>query len=292
MTQEVGSAGVRVAGEAEGPRPERPGWLQRFRIPLAIAVLVGWVLVTALTPSRASRSGNFIEALMAGPQWGFLAAGIFLAVVAVAVRWGDLGFNLPTPAGSLKLLWLPGLYLVVFALADIGAVVAFGPPPVSVVGFLLLNTVLVGFSEETMFRGVLFSALLTRLRPGLAISVTTLLFGLAHLLNAAAVGSWRIAAAQAVAAAMSGLVFIAMRVRTGSLLPAIVYHAAWDFGSLLAISRVLSGGGPAMGGDEFGVLATGGEPLVALVAPVLLLLPNFLYALFLLRRREPLPAGG
>ena len=54
------------------------------------------------------------------------------------------------------------------------------------------------------------------------------------------IGNWRLAAAQAVAAAMSGLLFIAIRLRTGSLIPAMAYHALWDFGTLLLVAQVMA----------------------------------------------------
>jgi len=265
-------------------------WPQRFRIPIALVTLVLWLLVTSLNGFQPTHSGNFVQALTDRPEWGILAAGVLLVVVVAACRWRDLGLNrLVSIRGLLPLLWLPGLYLLFFFLGDIGVAVAFGPPPLSVIFFLLLNTLLAGFSEEMMFRGVLFGALRSRLRPLWAILITTLLFGAAHLLNAAVIGGWQVAAAQATAAGMSGLLFIAIRVRTGSLIPAILYHAAWDFGSLVAVSRLLAveGIGGAAGGGGLGGAAEAGQSPLLLAVPVILLLPNFLYALYLLRPRRP-----
>jgi uncharacterized protein len=134
---------------------------------------------------------------------------------------------------------------------------------------------------------VLFSALLTRLRPFAAILITTLLFGLVHLLNARVLGNVEAAASQAVAAAMSGLLFIAIRVRIGSIIPAMVYHALWDFGTLMGLAMVTMALAAA---DASGsAVSTAAPPPGLLLAAIVLLLPNFLYALFLLRQRKATP---
>jgi hypothetical protein len=266
--------------EAAAADPRRP-WLVRYRIAIAAVAFVAWIAITTSNPFGVHASSGFVGALTEGPQWGILFAGLFLVVLASLCRWSDLGLNPPASARSLLTLWLPGVYLAIFAALD----VAVGPPPLAVVGFLLLNTVLGGFSEEMMFRGVLFGALRTRLRLAPSVIISTVLFGLAHLLNAAAFGSLPIAGAQAVAATMSGFVFIAIRLRTGSLLPAIAYHALWDFASLMAIARLLGANAGTASGAA-GLAAAGAPSPAMLAAPIILLLPNFLYALFLLRPRR------
>jgi hypothetical protein len=79
---------------------------------------------------------------------------------------------------------------------------------------------------------------------------------------------------------MSGLVFVALLIRTGSIWVPIVYHALWDFGTFTVSAGVdKNGGDPAIGGG-----------LMYLV-PLALVLPNFLYALYLLRKvRNDQPA--
>ena len=269
--------------------PQALRFAERFRIPIAVAALIAWLLITASDPFHLRHHDGFIDALSRAPQWSILLAGLFLLVLVAICRWRDIGLNLAVSGRSLLLLWLPAVYLLLFFGADGALAVNFGPPPITVTVFLLLNSALAAFSEELMFRGVLFGALSSRLRPAHAIVITTLLFGMAHLLNAAALGNWRVAAAQAVAAAMSGLLFIAIRVRTGSLFPAMVYHALWDFGTLFAVARAMAAAGSGAGG--VGSVTAADMPPVLLLAPILFLLPNFLYALFLFRRRKPKSAA-
>jgi hypothetical protein len=291
MAQDIGgaaAAGIDSPEAVEVHRPRRR-FAERFRLSIALMALVAWLLITGSDPFHLRHHDSFIGALTGAPQWSILLAGLFLVVLTAACRWRDVGLNLPISARSLLLLWLPAAYLLLFLGVDVAVAVDMGPLPASVTLLLLLNSALAAFSEELMFRGVLFGALSSRLRPAYAILITTLLFGLAHLLNAAALGNWRVAAAQAVAAAMSGLLFIAIRVRTGSLLPAMVYHALWDFGTLFAVARAMAGAGGGAGGA--GGTSAGDVPLAVLLAPILFLLPNFLYALFLFRRRKPKAAA-
>ncbi len=282
MVDVAGAANGPIAPAADGdvPRLSAPKWAQRFRIPIALVALVAWLAITAFEPFGSHRSGGFMDELSGAVQWGIVFAGLFLLVLVAVCRWRDIGLNPPVSARSLLLLWLPAIYLLLFLLAFLGVDLVAGPPPLATAGFLLLNAALAGFSEEMMFRGVLFSALRSRLPFALAAAITTILFGSAHLLNVVALGNLELAATQAVAAMMSGLVFIAIRVRTGSLIPAVAYHALWDFAALVTIGTALGTGGanPAAAGNP--------QPLTLLV-PLLVLLPNFLYALFLLRRRKP-----
>lgn len=72
------------------------------------------------------------------------------------------------------------------------------------------------------------------------------------------------------AAFQTGFMLMALRLRTGSLYPVILLHAVWDC-LLLLVACHTGGGSPNQP-----------LPAYAFVAP-LFLLPNFLYALYLLR---------
>lgn len=147
--------------------------------------------------------------------------------------------------------------------------------------FVVLNTALVGLSEEFMFRGVFFRALRSRLYLWPAILLTSVLFGGVHVFNVFITGQLVDAAAQALAAMMSGFIFIALLLRTGSLWVPIVYHGLFDMSIFLATS----GSGDATAGA---VPST----LVRFLAPMALDVPNLLYALYLLRKvRNEAPTG-
>ncbi len=69
---------------------------------------------------------------------------------------------------------------------------------------ILLSTIFVGLSEETMFRGILFQALRTRVNLWPAMIWTSVLFGSVHILNALTTGELLNAMLQAFTATLSG----------------------------------------------------------------------------------------
>ena len=75
------------------------------------------------------------------------------------------------------------------------------------------------------------------------------------------------------AAFMSGMLLLSLLIRTGSIWVPIVYHALWDFGTFVTSATSPKTGEPV----DF----TQGWTWAL---PILIVLPNFLYALFLLRR--------
>jgi membrane protease YdiL (CAAX protease family) len=247
----------------------------RFRLTLSLVALFGWVVIPAAAPAPADPQSGLVGVIADRPAWGIMLAALFVLAVVLICRWRDVGLRPPVNWRSLRLLWLPALYPLFF----VAAAVAVGLPPLYQIGLIVLNTAFVALSEELMFRGILFSGLRTRMKLVPAIVVTTLIFGGAHLLNLPVVGAFWPTLAQAVAACMTGLLFLALRIRTRSLYPVIALHAVWNAAALLAASGALTRTGAAGGTAP----ALPDQPLV-LLAPLLVALPNFLYALYLLRR--------
>jgi membrane protease YdiL (CAAX protease family) len=245
------------------------------RVLTSLVILILWVATTIL-PGKLASSGpsELVDTAASGAAWSILAASILLIAAIWWFGWRDLRFTSPKK-GTLKILWLPCLILLV----PLALVFFLGLPPISLVVLVLFNSLLVGFSEETMFRGVLFRALRGPLSIWPAIIITSIAFGSVHILNGFTTGNFATASIQAVSAACSGLLFIALLIRTGSIWVPIIYHALWD--ALLFIMAVAAGENetvePATGTVE---TATGfGQILI----PLLLVMPNFLFALWLLR---------
>lgn len=251
------------------------------RIYLALGVLVVWMSITMgpqLVGGQDSRP--LLDIVGHGVNWGIAAAAAVMLAVVFLFRWHDVGLAAPKPARSLLLMWFPLAYVAVFFVMAASE----GMPSASVIGFLLLNTLLVGISEELMFRGVLFRALHTALRIWPAILLTSLAFGGVHLLNVFITGDLAGAAVQALNAGLSSLVFFAILLRTGSIIPAIIYHILWDFATFLVTA-----------GDTGAPAAV--PQAVAYLVPLLFVLPNALVALYLLRNigkteaAQPVPAA-
>jgi len=108
--------------------------------------------------------------------------------------------------------------------------------------FAALGLCLVGFTEEVVTRGVLLVALRTRFAEVWVWLISTALFALMHLANVAlgqAVGG---TLQQVLAAFATGTAFYILRRISGSLIPAMLLHALWDFDLF-----VLGNGSPGAG---------------------------------------------
>ena len=243
----------------------------RYRAIHALLVFIGWLLITSLF-GKIWKSSAGLQSLIHDVEPGYVAAIVFLLAAIAVFGWCDLGLNRPRSARSLLLLWFPGLYVLVF-LAALGVV---GFPGLGATLAILVNAVLAGISEELACRGVLFQGLRSRVPLWPAILVSTALFAAGHLVNGFVFGSFLLAGVQAIAAFMTGIAFMAIRIRTGSLYPGMVLHGLWDF-SLLAVTSKALDAALKTGGLADGMSAG------MLVLPVLGVLPNFLYGLFLLR---------
>lgn len=236
------------------------------RIWISLAVTAAWV-ATTLFGARLITGGDtsLDELVSTGIGWHFLVAIAILVVAIVVFKWNDIGFN--KPHSVLRVLWFPAIYLVVFA----GGLAVRGVPSMSVVFFVAINTIMVGASEEIMFRGVLLRAFDKAMSIWPAIILTTVLFGAVHSLNGFITGQFGPALIQSVAAGLSGLVFMAILIRTGSIWPGIIYHFLWDFLIFLLVSAAA---------PEAAAADTGG---MAMYGPILLSLPNVICAAILLR---------
>jgi membrane protease YdiL (CAAX protease family) len=252
----------------------------RYRTIFSLAVFAGWITITVF-------SGDFVGSarepqplnvpISQSVQLNLLAAVVFLIVAIVAFRWWDIGLNVPRSWRSLRVLWFPGLYLIAFLALAIFA----GFPPPSVLLVILANTALAGISEELACRGVLYKGLRRALSVWPSILLSTLLFGAVHILNGLATGDFLASSIQAVTAFMTGIAFMGIRIRTGSLYPGIVLHALWDFLLIVAVTGLVT----RLGAEAVQPVTNASAlPLAALALPVAVIVPNFLYGLFLLRR--------
>jgi membrane protease YdiL (CAAX protease family) len=202
------------------------------RRPLLLSVLVVAALVGVALVLHVVFGG-----VPPGPGRLLLTGAVLVPSLAIALFIASrLGFHRsgfrrdldPTGRWSLLLLALPVLAaaLVLPLRASLGA----GP-------FLLTGglALLVALHEETWFRGVILTALATR-GPTYAVVASAMLFGIAHSFNLLTTGAPAAAVAYQVAtAALVGIVFGAVRLRTAMIWPSVVGHAAVDWAALLVL---------------------------------------------------------
>lgn len=100
------------------------------------------------------------------------------------------------------------------------------------IGLIALTTLLVGFSEELMFRGILLRGALTQMGIFASILISAIGFSLLHAVNvfggAPAVGI----PFQLVLTFLAGLFFAPVALKLRNLAPLMVFHWLWDFTTL------------------------------------------------------------
>lgn len=237
------------------------------RLAIAIVAVAAWVAITMGVGLLQVGPGTSLDKFASEQVvWGPPAAAAFMLFVVWMMRWKDVGFNRVRP-GSWRLLWLPMLLLS----GIVGvAILLDRPVPISVVLIVAINTMVVGFSEELAFRGVLWGAARKAMSFWGAFFLVTFLFGIVHVLNALLTGEFASAGVQAFNAMLSGAAFLALRIRTQSLIPVMIVHWLWDLAIfVLAAGRV----GPA----------PVAEPMSQLTGALMIVGPMALYGLYLVR---------
>lgn len=107
----------------------------------------------------------------------------------------------------------------------------------TVLPMLALGTLLVGFAEEVLTRGVLLvGGEQQGWSPTTVFLVSTGLFALLHGLNAFYGLPWQGALVQIAITFVAGTAFYVMRLSTGTLIVGILLHALWDFVTLGAVA--------------------------------------------------------
>jgi membrane protease YdiL (CAAX protease family) len=194
-----------------------------------------WVLFLAAVTLIGVTAKALVPELLSGPAGVSplqvaLQAVMLLMVLPFAIRVGKRGLGLGAvrrPQGYWVLLF-PALTVA------FGYSMGFREVPPMTLLLALASVALAGVVEELAFRGVLLGRLLPRgVWPAVAISST--LFGLMHLSNLALGSPWYSVLLQVTFAGMAGTGYAAMRLRTGSLWPPIVLHAAFDLTFRVAV---------------------------------------------------------
>jgi len=148
----------------------------------------------------------------------------------LALNWRGLAWGIAATAPLvLALAWclrtrLPPVVRLVRIVEQRLAPLFGGSGPAAIV----LLALLAGIGEETLFRGVIQTALAARLFPWVAIALTAALFGIAH---------W-VTPTYALLAAIVGAYLGTLLLVSGNLLVPIVAHALYDVVALALLVRV------------------------------------------------------
>ncbi len=152
-----------------------------------------------------------------------LALTVIVALQLTGMRWWKAtGFR--AVGSRLDLLW----YLVPLIPMVINWVPGIDLSSMRHVLMVFALTLLVGFVEEAVFRGLMFTALRS-LGTWRAVLIPSVLFGLTHSLNVLAGKSGPEALAQVAYATAIGFAFAALMVRRRLLWPLVLVHFLIDF---------------------------------------------------------------
>ena len=192
-----------------------------------VAALEGLVLVVYLA------AGTVAQVVGLPGLWLYAAANIALTLVVAVIltvmgRWRSIGFRAPRRRRDLLYFlvpFLPVILNVVPGLQFIGAAEVTG---------LLPLALMVGFVEESVFRGLMLTALRER-GVWRAIIVTSVLFGLTHLANVLAGATVLETISQVAYTIAFGVAFAALVLSTGIIWPLVLAHAAIDAAYFLQV---------------------------------------------------------
>ncbi|NOB05558.1 CPBP family intramembrane glutamic endopeptidase [Roseobacter sp. HKCCD8431] len=163
--------------------------------------------------------------------------------------WGGLWYMIP------PILFMGGLLLIgIISASGQSVSVSFSA---SYLAALLALTLLVGTFEEGLFRGVVFYGFEAKWGPLIALAASSVLFGAMHYVNWIGGQDFSETSSQAVAAGLSGILYGALALRTGSIWPGAVLHCLWD--TMVTLNGRISAVRPPLPTD--GAVNLDGDPV-------------------------------
>lgn len=188
---------------------------EKNEVTFAIVLIVVYVL-TGSVAINIDTAGTWI------PQ--FIASAVMAAVIgAFAVRNGlsrHLGLCAPEVPAAKMLMYIP---LLLVACRSVLAGVGTDGSTAALIT-RTLHMLLVGFIEEVIFRGFLFRGI-ARDNMKRAVIISSLTFGIGHIVNLLNGSDIADNLRQIVYAVAVGFMLVVILLRTGSIIPCIVFHS-------------------------------------------------------------------
>lgn len=207
-----------MAGKADG----------RGTLRQAVLVAIGYIAIMAL---GMFTTGHVFGITYGDPEMVYVlvffevAMSIYAVVMARRIfgHW-HCGFG---PIDWRGMWWLAPSFLVIAVL--FAAALFTGTVSVSLLVLTVIVTmILVGFSEELMFRGIVLKGALREVSVLKAILISSALFSSLHAVNVLAFVPLDGMVQQLVLTFIFGLAMACFALRVNSLVPLIVFHALWD----------------------------------------------------------------
>ena len=198
-----------------------------------ILFAVLWILLYCLVMS-AIRGQFGLDSPWMPPALLLIAAAATALVLAwrLKEKYGLAGW----PKDTKRFLWFIPMWIV--ATGNLWDGIA---PSYQGMGqvFAVLSMLLVGYVEELLFRGFLFKALLADGKKVAAIVISSVTFGLGHIINLLSGQATFETLVQIVFAISWGFIFTMVFFKCGSLFPCILAHSMIDVLSLFGADNAL-----------------------------------------------------
>jgi membrane protease YdiL (CAAX protease family) len=194
-----------------------------------------------------------------------IGGSLVLIAFVLWARW-DFVFKDPARLPMSGILWVP---VALFAVAIVAhfVFVDWGKVDTKLALAVVIAGALVGFAEETLFRGIILRSLRTNLRPeAWVMLISSVWFGFFHLTNLVVGSPFGAVMFQVTQACVAGVVLYLFRRARGLLVVGMIAHGLWDMSLFL----------PAGEGDA--------GRLVGLVFLVLVPIAGLIAAVAILRR--------
>lgn len=199
------------------PELRRASFSQRR--PILAVIIIELLLLIAIIAAGAYATIKELD-YTAPVLLAFLPIAFVLIVYLTwKKKWSQYGFrSIRSIPGTSWTYYLP-LAVILLLLALQG----FQSLSISQLAFFLFFTLLVGFVEETIYRGFILTILLKKSVPA-AVLVSSLLFGLTHAANALSGKSAGDTVLQIVYALLIGISLALLMVKNGNIFPLILFH--------------------------------------------------------------------
>ena len=156
-----------------------------------------------------------------------------IAGVALFFTFRYVGFTRPDFSG---LVWLIPHALLLGLLLALGfsgiAETGLSDEQAKMLLLAAVTTALVGFSEETVFRGMVLHAIARNRTLFAGLAVSSLMFAALHLVNVLGGSPVQMVLIQFVITLILGVFLGLLALRIGSILPLVLFHWLWDFAVL------------------------------------------------------------
>ena len=204
---------------------------QKNELTFAIACIVGYVLIVG----NLRNLGDDSPAMMLGLLVISFVLFLFVQKNGLMEKYGLAGWA----KNSRQMLYFIPLWIV--SSGNLWGGVSARYHGLGLV-CAIVSFALVGFVEELLFRGFLFKAMLKDGNVKTAIIISSVTFGMGHIVNLLTGHALFETLVQMAFAVAIGFIFTMVYYKCGSLLPLILAHSAIDVLSVFAVDNAVADG--------------------------------------------------